>query len=466
MSELWRLSATELAARIKSRDVSAREAAQSALARLDAVNPAINAIVEHRPEAVLEQADNIDRAIARGEDPGPLAGVPVTVKINVDQAGFATTNGTRLQEKLIAEFNSPAVDNLQKAGAILLGRSNSPAFALRWFTSNLVHGRTVNPRNPKLTPGGSSGGAAAAVAAGIGQLALGTDIGGSVRYPAYACGVHGLRPTLGRVPAFNASSPERAIGAQLMSAAGPIARTIADLRLGLLALSAPDLRDPWYVPLPLEGRTVPLRAALCLRPGGLQIVPEVEHALRDAAQRLVDAGWTVEEIDDTPSLREAEQLQERLWLGDGFDALVDSVTRDGDPAALAVVTAARRKVQDLPADVISRSLVRRTTLTRQWRLFLDQYAVVLMPVSAELPFPDDLDQQGLDGFDRVWEAQLTMRALPAMGLPGLAVTTQLVDGVPVGVQIVAAHYREDLCLLAGEAIEARGVPESPIDPRV
>lgn len=466
MSELWRLSATELASRIRSREVSAREAAQSALARLDAVNPAINAVVEHRPESVLEQADSVDRAIARGEDPGPLAGVPVTVKINVDQAGFATTNGTRLQENLIAEFNSPAVDNLQKAGAVLLGRTNSPAFALRWFTSNLVHGRTRNPRDPSLTPGGSSGGAAAAVTAGIGQLALGTDIGGSVRYPAYACGVHGLRPTLGRVPAFNASGPERAIGAQLMSAAGPIARTIGDLRVGLLALSAPDLRDPWYVPVPLEGRSVPLRAALCLRPGGLRIVKEVEDALRDAARRLVDAGWTVEEIDDTPSLREAEQLQERLWLGDGFDALADSVARDGDRGAQAVITAARLKVQDLPADVISRSLVRRSTLTRQWRLFLDQYAVVLMPVSAELPFPDDLDQQGAAGFDRVWEAQLTMRALPAMGLPGLAVTTGLIDGVPVGVQIVAAHYREDLCLLAGEAIEARGVPVAPIDPRV
>jgi amidase len=110
--------------------------------------------------------------------------------------------------------------------------------------------------------------------------------------------------------------------------------------------------------------------------------------------------------------------------------------------------------------------VHRTTLLRQWRLFLDQYAVVLMPVSGELPFADDLDQQGAAGFDRVWEAQLTMRALPAMGLPGLTVTTQLIDDVPVGVQIVAAHYREDLCLLAGEAIEARGVPVAPVDPRV
>lgn len=184
----------------------------------------------------------------------------------------------------------------------------------------------------------------------------------------------------------------------------------------------------------------------------------------DAARRLVDAGWTVEEIDDVPAIREAAQLQERLWLGDGFGALADMVASDGDPGAHAVVAAARLKVKDLPADVISRSLVRRTTLLRQWRLFLDQYAVVLMPVSSELPFPDDLDMQGAAGFDRVWEAQLTMRALPAMGLPGLAVTTQLVDGVPVGVQIVAAHFREDLCLLAGEAIEARGAPASPVDP--
>jgi amidase len=466
MSELWRLSAVELAKRVKTREVSAREAAESALQRLDAVNPTINAVVAHRPEWVLQQADDIDRAIARGEDPGPLAGVPVTTKINIDHAGFATTNGTRLQENLIAEVSSPAVDNLQKAGAIMLGRTNSPTFALRWFTSNQVHGRTLNPRNPSITPGGSSGGGAAAVTAGIGQIALGTDIGGSVRYPAYACGVHGLRPTSGRVPVFNASSPERAIGAQLMSAAGPMARTIGDLRLGLLALAAPDLRDPWYMPMPLVGRDVPLRAALCLRPGGMPIAREVEDALRDAAQRLADAGWTIEEIDDTPSMRETALLQERLWLGDGFDALVESVARDGDPGAQAVVDAARLKVKDLPADVISRSLVRRTTLLRQWRLFLDQYAVVLMPVSGELPFPDDLDQQGAAGFDRVWEAQLTMRALPAMGLPGLAVTTQLIDGVPVGVQIVAAHYREDLCLLAGEAIEARGVPASPVDPCV
>jgi amidase len=274
-TELWRLSATGLAHLIRTRKVSAREAAEAVLQRLDAVNPQINAIVAHRPELVLEQAELLDRRLSRGEDPGPLAGVPVSVKINTDMVGFPTTNGTRLQQDWIAKVNSPAVENLVRAGAVLLGRSNAPTFALRWFTSNVLNGATRNPRNPALTPGGSTGGGAAAVAAGIGQLAVGTDIGGSLRYPAYACGIHGLRPTLGRVPAYNASSPERAIGAQMMSSTGLIARTIEDLRVGLAAMSAADLRDPWWASVPLEGPPMPLVAAMCLRPGGMLIATEV-----------------------------------------------------------------------------------------------------------------------------------------------------------------------------------------------
>jgi amidase len=464
MTELWRLPATELAHLIRTRKVSAREAAEAALQRLDAVNPQINAIVAHRPELVLAQAESVDQKIARGEDPGPLAGVPVTVKINTDQAGFATTNGTRLQKDLIAQSNSPAVDNIERAGAVLLGRSNAPTFALRWFTSNLLHGATHNPRDPSLTPGGSTGGGAAAVASGIGHLAIGTDIGGSLRYPAYACGVHGLRPTLGRVPAYNASSPERAIGPQLMSATGPIGRTIEDLRVGLMAMSASDPRDPWWVPAPLEGLPTRPQAAMCLRPGGMQIVKEVEAAVLDAGRRLSDAGWQVEEIEDTPPIHEAAEVQEALWLGDGFAELADAAMRDGDPGALATVAAFRAKAATFPRDVVARSLLRRATLTRQWLLFLAKYPVLLLPVSAELPFPDGLDLQGEAGFWRVWNAQLVLRALPAMGLPGLTVSTNLVGSVPVGVQVVAGHYREDLCLRAGKVIEAGGTPPSPIDP--
>lgn len=233
MNDIWRLPASELASLIRARKVSARDAAKAALARLDAVNPKLNAVVDHRPEDVLAQADNVDAVIARGGDAGILGGVPVTVKVNVDQAGFATTNGIKAQRDLIAKATNPVVANLRKSGAVILGRTNTPAFSYRWFTTNLLHGDTYNPRDRSITPGGSSGGAGSAVAAGIGHIAHGTDIAGSIRYPAYACGVHGLRPTIGRIPAFNASSPERPIGPQITAVSGPLARTVYDLRLAL-----------------------------------------------------------------------------------------------------------------------------------------------------------------------------------------------------------------------------------------
>jgi amidase len=464
MSELWQLSASEVGRLVRSKKVSAREVAESALQRLDSINPRINAIVDHRADLVREQANRVDNIIASGEDPGPLAGATVTVKINIDQAGFATTDGSRLYENRFAKSNSPVLDNLLRKGAVLLGRSNAPTFAVRWFTSNLLYGNTRNPRDPAITPGGSSGGAAAGVAAGIGHIAVGTDIGGSVRYPAYACGVHGIRPSLGRVPDYNASSPERSIGAQLMAVAGPIARSVEDLRISLAAMSAPDPRDPWSVPAPLEGPSVPLRAALCVRPGGMRVAPEVEASVLEAGRRLADAGWTVEKIDDTPPLNGALEVNEWLWLGDGFAEFADAVARDGDPGAMAVVAGVKPRVKKYPADVVVRALVQRATVTRQWQSFLNQYAVLLVPVSAELPFPDELDLQGDAGFQRVWDAQFLMRALPTMGLPGLTVSTGLVGRTPVGVQIIADRYREDLCLRAGEEIEARGTPPAPIDP--
>ena len=142
MSELWSLPASQVARLVRTRKVSAAEVADSALQRLDSVNPRITAIVDCRPDLVREQADRVDGVLAGGNDPGPLAGVPVTVKLNIDQAGFATSDGSRLQENLIAKFNSPAVDNVVRAGAVLLGRSNAPTFAIRWFTSNLLYGGT------------------------------------------------------------------------------------------------------------------------------------------------------------------------------------------------------------------------------------------------------------------------------------------------------------------------------------
>jgi amidase len=464
MQDLWRLSAAEMASLIRSKKVSAKEAATAALARLDAVNPKINAVVDHRPEDVLAQASAVDAAIGRGEDPGPLGGVPVTVKVNIDQAGFATTNGLKLQRDAIAKSNNPVIDNLRKSGAVILGRTNCPAFSYRWFTSNLIHGDTKNPRDPGITPGGSSGGAGAAVAAGIGHIAHGTDIAGSIRYPAYACGVHGLRPTMGRIAAFNAALPERPIGPQISAVSGPLARTIGDIRIALAAMSARDYRDPWWVPAPLEGPAMPKRVAMCLNPDGLDPVPEVKAAVADAGKRLARAGWIVEEIANTPPLREAADLQTKLWLGDGYEVQLEMAEREGDPGALACLRGNRSKVFPFDADALSKALTRRATLTRQWLQFLEQYAVLVMPVSGELPFPDQLDVKDDASFARVWHAQLTQIAIPFMGLPGLTVSTGLVGRIPVGVQVVSGRYREDLCLLAGEAIEAGGTPSAAIDP--
>jgi amidase len=463
MEDLWRLSATDVAAAIRAKQVSAKQVATAALARLDAVNPAINAVVDHRPEDVLAQAAAIDVAIARNEAVGPLAGVPVTIKANVDQAGYANTNGLNLQRDNIARENSPIVDNLRKSGAVILGRTNCPAFSYRWFTTNLIHGDTKNPRDPSITPGGSSGGAGAAVAAGIGHIAHGTDIAGSIRFPAYACGVHGLRPTVGRIAARNASVPEWRIAPQSSAVSGPLARTIGDLRIALSAMSARDVRDTWWVPAPLEGPPIPKRVAMCVQPDGLETVPEVKAAIRDAAKRLERAGWTVEEVE-VPPLREAADLQTKLWLGDCYEAQLEMAEREGDPGALACLRGNRSKVFPFDQEAFSKALAKRATISRQWLLFLEKYPVVLMPVCAELPFPDHLDRQDEASFAWVWQAQLPQIAIPFLQLPALTVSTGLVGRIPVGVQLVSGRYREDLCLSAGEAIEAGGTPSAPIDP--
>jgi amidase len=173
---------------------------------------------------------------------------------------------------------------------------------------------------------------------------------------------------------------------------------------------------------------------MCLRPGGLPIVKEVEAAVLDAGRRLADAGWQVEEIEDVPSLHEAASVQERLWLGDGFAELSEAAARDGDPGALAVVSAFRSRAATFGCDVVARALLQRATVTREWRLFLAEHPVLLLPVSAELPFPDGLDLEGETGFWRVWKALLVQRGLPAMGLPGLTVSTNLIGTTPVGVR--------------------------------
>lgn len=464
MAPLWAMPAAAVAALVRAREVSAREVAESALARMEAVNPAINAVVAATPEVALAAADAVDRALARAEDPGPLAGVPVTVKINVDMASQATTNGLRLQAKTIAAQDSPAVANLRRAGALILGQTNTPAFSIRWFTRNSLHGATRNPRDPGLTPGGSSGGAAAAVAAGIGAVAHGTDIAGSVRYPAYACGVHGLRPSLGRVPNAIPSGPPRTIGGQIMAVSGPMARRIADLELALTAMAVGDPRDPWWVGAPLAGPPAPRRVALSLAPDGMETAPQVRAALEAAARALEAAGWAVEPREP-PSLAAAVRINIALWMAEFRANLTEKLAAEDDPDANLV--AAELLARADPALDVGAALTLRVTEVAAWQAFLAEWPLLLCPVSAAPPFADHEDVSGAAAFARIFDAQLTQIGLPALGLPGLTVAWPGAGpgAGPMGVQLVAARFREDLLLAAGRAIEAAAPPVAPVNPR-
>ena len=462
MSELWKLGAAEIAAGVRAGDFTAREAAEAALGRLAAVNPKINAVVAEMPDEALAAADAVDAAVAAGQDPGPLAGVPVTVKVNVDQKGHATTNGVRIQKDLIAETDSPVVANLRKAGAVIIGRTNTPAFSLRWFCRNSLHGQTLNPHDAGITPGGSSGGAGSAVAAGIGAIGHGTDIAGSVRYPAYANGVHGLRTTLGRIPAINFSAPDRLLGAQLMAVSGPLARSIEDIRLGLEAMAAEDLRDPWWVPVPVRLGPVPRKVALCVNPEGMETVPEVETALREAARALAAAGWEVTETE-MPPIREPAKLDIQLWMAEMRRGGGKMVEVEDDPDANHVYRMLCEVVEAPDANGLLDTIQRRAGLVRDWQLFLAEYPVLLCPVSAELPFKNNVDVESDEAFRRCFEAQIIQIGLPFMGLPGLAVSTGKAGSVPVGVQLIGGRYREDVLIEAGRAVAAAN-PITPVDP--
>lgn len=464
--DIWRWPAHAIADAVRSGKATAVEATESALGRMDAVNPALNAVVVPTADEALAAAAEVDRKVAAGENPGALAGVPVTIKTNVDQTGHATSNGLRLQKDLIAEIDSPFVASLRDAGAIIVGRTNTPAFSLRWFTRNSLWGTTKNPRDFGLTPGGSSGGAASAVASGICAIAHGTDIAGSIRYPAYACGVHGIRPTFGRVPAVNFSSPERNIGGQLMAVSGPLARSIKDLRLGFEAMSAPDIRDSWYVPAPGDLPALPRRAAICINPDGLETDPRVAAALETAAECLRAEGWTVDAVE-TPPLRPAVTMQLILWMAEFRGAGEDAIRKEDDPDANFVYAQlCRHAAMDdrEPLDAVLWALRERSGLVRQWQTFLAEYPVVLLPISAEPPFPDQLDVTSEAAFDRVIEAQLTQVALPVTGVPALNVTLATDDGSALGVQLVGPRYREDVIFEAAEVIERARPVANPVDP--
>ena len=462
--ELWRWRAVDLANAIRTRQISSRSAVMSCLERLQQVNPAINAVVDLMAEEALKEADAADDAVRAGEITGTLHGVPVTIKINVDCAGRPTTNGVVAFKNRIAAADSPPVSNWRKAGAVVIGRTNVPAFSARFFTDNALHGRTLNPWDASRTPGGSSGGAAAAVACGIGPLAHGSDRAGSIRQPAYACGVIGIRPTFGRVPGVRQGAEEPTLVSQLTSMQGPLARNIADLRLGLEAMAMHDARDPWWCPVPFvhEPRH-PVRVAVFADLPDTDSDPAIPATIRRAAEWLENAGYEVEEAVP-PRFTEAARMFFTLVKTEersGTSRLIDEL---GDDALRSARASTMATAENLSFEGYIETIARRTTILREWLLFLERYPLILMPVSWKLPAPVDLDQQGDDAVRGMIKSFHPLLAVSVLGLPGLALPTGQESGIPIGVQLVASRFREDLCFMAGEIIEAQYPTATPIDP--
>jgi amidase len=474
--ELWRWDATALVEGIRTRNISAREAVDACLTRMAAVNPQLNAVTFDLSESARAAADRADAMLAHPKssaDLGPLHGVPVTIKENVDQTGCPTSNGVVAYKDAIASADSPPVANWKKAGAVIIGRTNTPAFSFRLDTVNDLRGRTYSPWSSTHTPGGSSGGASAAVAAGIAPLAHGNDIAGSVRYPSYCTGLAGIRPSFGRVPAWNPSqTSERVIAAQLMSVQGVLARSVRDVRLGLTAMAAPDVRDPWWVPAPLDGSSLPLpiRVAVVREAsdlGGAAPSPAIATALDQAARALAEAGYTI--VDDkTPGFSQAAALWFDMLIPEFLEFMYPDIERYGDDG---IRTAMRFMVDNVPRRNPTehlKALAERARLIRTWQLFLEQTPLVLTPVCTELPYAHGFDLESAARTAEVWRQCATLMAIPVLGLPGMAVPTGTAEGLPVGVQIVGPRFREDLILTAAEAIEARVNSTrslAPIDPR-
>ncbi|HEX7297584.1 MAG TPA: amidase family protein [Solirubrobacteraceae bacterium] len=467
--ELWRWSAVQTAAAIKRKEISALEVTTSCLERIDTVNPHLNALVEVSADAAVEAARVADRMVAAGQALGPLHGVPTSTKINSDQKGLATTDGVVAWAKEIAPQDSPQVASLRQAGAIFLGRSNSPAFSYRWFSNNELHGSTLNPWDPTRTPGGSSGGASSSVASGMVAIGQGNDIGGSIRYPAYACGVVGLRPTVGRVPGYlGPRDGDNPVSVQTMAVNGPLARTVGDVRLGLAAMSGYHPFDTVSIPgAPAAEVRRPLKVGVVTRNGVFTSTPAVEGALRQAASWLGDAGYEVEDVE-LPMLEEAYRIWYLLCMED-FRLLMPLVEQIGDhgmkTAAANYYAVAAEWWGEKPslADYIN-GYARRGTLIRQLQGLFESYSLFLLPVSAEQAFEQDADIASVESMRRVMAAQYSMMAIPLLGFPAMSVPTGVADGLPLGVQLLGRRFGEESLLDAGAAIEARAGVITPIDP--
>lgn len=461
MSEITNLSAVEIAAAVSSRQLSAGEVTKAFLARIEALNPTINAICTMNPGAA-DVAVAIDSRLARGEAPRPLEGVPFLVKDNLETAGLRTTFGSRLMAENSPAESAICVDRLAAAGGVLIGKTNTPEFAHDVNTSNLLFGTTRNPWDPMVTAGGSSGGSGAAVAARFAPLAIGTDLGGSIRIPASFNNLVGIRPVPGRVPFY---PTDYAWDTLVPHVAGPLTATVADAALMLSVMAGPDDRDPMSLPpasfdmvgaaaqkADLKGR----RIALTIDFGGVVPVdPEVAALTRQAAAAFEKLGAHVEEF-----AFDASDLTEIIAGTRSFGMVARYAERYDRHKDLMTQQLRNQVEAAFKMDVrsIARSERLRTGYWRRICRIMSEFDYILTPACGALPFRLDVplpDTVGGKPVARFYDVFLTTYAFSITGLPVIALPAGLTaSGLPVGVQLVARRLREDSAIEAGAAYAA------------
>jgi amidase len=454
-------SAAGIAAAVRSGDVSAVETVEAHLERIARVGPGVNALTVVFADRARAAAAQVDAALAAGHDPGPLAGVPISVKENIDLTWSATTNGWHGLAHAVPARDASIVRRLREAGAVPVGRGNMPDFGMRWDTDNDLFGRTVNPWNRERSAGGSSGGDAVSVATGMSALGVGNDFGGSLRLPAYAAGVVGLRPTQGRVPRAAVNGQPVALTLQQFSVNGPLARTVGDVALALGVMEGWDADDPVSVTAPVPGR-VPHRVGVVRHGAGTDVDHDVAAGVDSAAASLRRAGWDVVAVD-APHLEEAAVLWRRLSCTDMLISLDPGAL--GEPlgrsatAFLRDSTAAARPYES--AREYAEAWARRAAIAAEWRRLQLDVPLLLGPVSASRMREPDYDLGGREPADRAWRDLWLTVAANFLGLPALALPTGLgADGMPTGVQLIGRAWGEGIVLEAGRAVEA-GAPRLP-----
>lgn len=475
--DITALTVSDIATAVREGKISAAAVIDAHLDRIAAVNPVSNAVTVVLAEQARAAAAGIDERLAQGEPVGPLAGVPITVKENIDLTWSASTHGVPAFDGPPPAANASFVDRLLAAGAIPVARGNMPDIGLRWDTDNDLFGRTFNAWDPARVPGGSSGGDAVAVATGMAAAGLGNDYGGSLRLPAHAAGITALRPSAGRVPAPSRRAEPVSLSLQAFAVNGPLARSVADLDLLFGLMQGADADDPLSVSVPHPSRyDGPRRVAVTADPCGWGADPVVTGAVREAAAALAAAGWEVEEAEP-PLVEKAAGL----WRQLSATEMWETVFAPGVfPFPLSAGTT--RYFQDNVAGVrlldtssaYQAAWAERHVIAAAWRQFHERYPVVLGPVTTGAMPEIGWDLSGPEAVTEQWrQHRLLVTAnflgLPAVAVPvgvpvGVAVPVGVGKGRPRGVQVISRLYGDHVALAAARDIEAAFPGLTPVDP--